>query len=175
MARQAQRRIADDRLILAPSMAACPGHTLAPGQMTASIDLRKSHLSRSYGDIVVVFSWINDERALFLIPRFRARAPWFVVMEPAAHEWNDQDPTMLMMVISRAVKACDVLGIEPTPRNARRIIGIVNDAIPELVRMPSSPPPEYARGSLGSLIIRANGEEIGGEEIRQEMTGATYG
>lgn len=143
--------------------------------MPASIDLSKAFLSRVYGDIVAVFSWLNDERALFLIPQYRNRAPWFVVMEPAAHEWNDQDPSMLMLVIGRAVKACDVLGIEPTPRNARRIVGIVNDAIPDLLRMPSAPPAEYQRGSYGSLILRANGEEIGGEEIRLEKTGATYG
>jgi hypothetical protein len=123
---------------------------------------------------VAVWSWINDGRALFLIPRHRAKAPWFVVLEQAAHEWNDQDQTMVMMVIARAVKACDVLGIEPTPRNARRIIGIVNDALPELVSMPSAPPVEFKPGSLGSVLLRENGVVIGGEEIRAEDEGVTY-
>lgn len=143
--------------------------------MTASIDLRRAHLTRRYGDLLAVFSWFNDQRALFLIPAHRKGAPWFIVLEPAAHEWNDQDGSMLMLIISRAVKACDVLGIEATPRNARRIVAIVNDAIPELVRMPAAQPPEMLPGSFGSLILRADGKEIGGEEIRLESTGAAYG
>lgn len=143
--------------------------------MTVSIDLRRAHLTRRYGDLLAVFSWLNDQRALFLIPAVRKGAPWFVVLEPAAHEWNDQDGKMLLMVISRAVKACDVLGIEPTPRNARRIVSIVNDAIPELVRMPSAQPPDMMPGSFGNLVLRADGKEIAGEEIRLEAAGATYG
>lgn len=143
--------------------------------MTASIDLRRAHLTRRYGDLLAVFSWLNDCRALFLIPAVRQRSPWFVVLEPAAHEWDDRDPKMIMMVISRAVKACDVLGIEATPRNARRIISIVNDGIPELLTMPSAQPPEFVPGTFGSLIVRADGKEIGGEAIRLEDGGAQYG
>lgn len=143
--------------------------------MAVSIDLRKAHRSRAYGDLLAVWSWINDGRALFLIPHRRTRAPWFIVLEPAAHEWNDQDPAMLALVIARAVKACDVLGIEPTPRNTRRIIGIVNDAIPELIRMPSAPPVEYRDGSIGEVILRADGQQLAGEAIRVEREGATYG
>lgn len=143
--------------------------------MPVSLDLRKAHCSRAYGDLLAVWSWIDDGRALFLIPHRRARAPWFIVLEAAAHEWNDQDPAMLMQVIARAVKACDVLGVDPTPRNARRIIGIVNDALPDLIRMPSSPPAD-TRPVIGQVILRANGQEVGGEEIRVEATeGATYG
>jgi hypothetical protein len=142
--------------------------------MAASLDLRKAHLSRHYGDIVAVFSWINDGRALFLIPRYRNAAPWFVVMEPAAHEWDDREGKNVMDVIARAVKACDVLGIEPTPRNARRIVGIVNDSMVELLRMPSAPPTEYKPGSIGSMILREDGVPIASEAIRLEVEGATY-
>ena len=143
--------------------------------MPVSIDLSKAHKNRSYGDILAVWSWINDERALFLIPHRRARAPWYIVLEPAAHEWDDRDPKMVMMVIGRAVKACDVLGFEPTPRNARRIIRIVNDAIPELVAMPSAPPVEFKPGSVGSMLLRADGVPLAHEDIRIEQEGATYG
>lgn len=144
--------------------------------MGASIDLRKAHLSRQYGDILAVFSWINDGRALFLIPAFRRRAPWFVVMERAAYEWDDRDPRMLAMVVQRAVKACDVLGIEPTPANARRVIRIVNDAIPDLLLMPSAPLPEFLRGTFGHVELRANGELLAAQDIRIEAAGgASYG
>lgn len=140
-----------------------------------SIDLSKAWLSRQYGDITAVFSWLNDGRALFLIPTHRVGAPWFVVMEPAAHEWDDQDKKMLSMVVIRAIKACDVLGITPTPQNAHRIVGIVNDALPDLIRMPSAPPVEYHKASYGSMVMRENGVPFAQEEIRVEKQGPTYG
>lgn len=142
--------------------------------MPASIDLSKAHRNRTYGDLMAVWSWINEKRALFLIPHRRARAPWFIVMEQAAHEWDDRDPLMVMMVISRAIKACEVLGFEPTPSNARKIIRIVNDAIPELVQMPSSPPVEFKPGTVGSMLLRADGKPIAHDDIRIEKAGVTY-
>lgn len=140
-----------------------------------SIDLSKAHLSRQYGDITAVFSWLNDGRALFMIPTFRRGAPWFVVLEPAAHEWDDRSRTNIVMVAQRAVKACEVLGIEPTPQNARRMVSIVNDAIPDLVRMPSAPPTEYYAASHGQMLLRADGVPLASEEIRVEKQGAIYG
>lgn len=143
--------------------------------MAATLDLSRAHLSRTYGDLTAVFSWFNDHRALFLIPTHRARAPWFVVLEPAAHEWNDQSPDDLRRVIPRAVKACDVLGVEPTPRNVKRLVSIVNDSIADLVRMPSAPPPRYLPGNYGALQVRADGQAINEEPIKLETGGATYG
>lgn len=142
--------------------------------MPASIDLRKAHLHRPYGDLVAIFSWINDERALFLVPRHRKGAPWFVIMEPAAHFWNDQDASNIKNVVVKSAKACEVLGIEPSHGNCMRIAGIVNDALPDLVSMPSSPPLEHFRTSYGHLEIRADGELIGGEDIRLEDAGVSY-
>lgn len=143
--------------------------------MPVSIDLSKAHRSRPYGDIMAVWSWINDGRALFLIPHRRRGAPWFIVLERAAHEWDDRDPNMLMQVIARAVKACDVLGLTPTPETARRIIRIVNDAIPELAAMPSSPPAEMKRGSWGDLTLRIDGQAVNSVPMQDAVEGATYG
>lgn len=140
-----------------------------------SIDLSKAHLSRQYGDITAVFSWLNDGRALFLIPTYRRGAPWFVVLEPAAHEWDDHSATNVAMVAMRAMKACEVLGIEPSPINARRIVSLVDDALPDLIRMPSAPPTEYYAASHGQMLLRADGVPLASEEIRIEKQGATYG
>jgi len=143
--------------------------------MGTSLDLNKAHMNRPYGDIVAVFSWINDERALFLIPRYRKGAPWFIVMEPAAHTWSDQQGhNNIFKVIEKGQKACEVLGIEGNPANVRRLIGIVNDAIPDLVRMPTAPPTEYYRGAIGHMTMRANGEAFASEDIRMEREGAEY-
>lgn len=142
---------------------------------TASIDLRKAYTSRQYGDILAVLSWLNDTRALFLIPAMRRRAPWFVVLEPAAHEWDDHSSTNVRLLAQRAMKACEVLGLEQHPRTAHRIVRIVNDALPDLVRMPSRQPNDFRPASYGQLTMRADGVPIAAEEIRFEDAGATYG
>lgn len=143
--------------------------------MGASIDLSRAHHSQTYGDLIAIYSWINDERALFLIPRLRKGAPWFVIMEPAAHSWSDQSEwTNIPAVIAKGQKACEVLGIEPSHINVRRIIGIVNDAIPILIRMPHAPDKELHRGSFGQMRLNADGKTIAHEEIRLEKEGAAY-
>jgi hypothetical protein len=142
--------------------------------MSAQIDLSKAHLSRVHGDITAIYSWLNDERALFLIPHLRKGAPWFVVMESAAFTWDDTDPRNVATVVQKSMKACEVLGIEPTPVNCRRIAGIVIDGIPELIRMPTKPPAEYHNASFGRMELRADGKAIAEEDIRIEKEGATY-
>lgn len=143
--------------------------------MPASIDLRKAHLSRVHGDITVIFSWINDERAMFLIPHLRKGAPWYVVCESAAYTWDDMNPDNIPQVVQKATKACEVLGIEPSPWNCRRIAQMIIDGLPDLIRMPSAPPTEYHRASFGNMELRANGHVIASEDIRIERDGATYG
>lgn len=142
--------------------------------MPASIDLSKAHLSRVQGDLTVIFSWINDERAMILVPHLRKGAPWFVVMESAAYTWDDMDARNVSTVVKKAMKACDVLGIEPSPWNCRRVAGLIIDGLPDLIRMPSSPPKEHYRASFGHMELRAGGELIAGEDIRMEKEGAEY-
>lgn len=143
--------------------------------MPATIDTRKAHLTRQHGDITAIFTWVNDERAMVMVPTFRAGAPWFIVMESAAFTWDDENSRNVPEVVRKSMKACEVLGIEPTPTNCRRIAGIVIDALPDLIRMPSSPPKEYHRASFGHMELRADGQALAGEDIRVEKEGVTYG
>jgi len=143
--------------------------------MAAKIDLRKAHLHRPYGDILAVLSWIDEKRALFLIPHLRKGAPWFIVLEAAAFEWNYNDPAAVRLVAERSMKACEVLGIEQTPTNAHRIIDIVGDMLPELIEMPSAPLRELSRAAFGRMELRQDGQFVAGEDIRHEVGGATYG
>jgi hypothetical protein len=142
--------------------------------MPATIDTRKAHLVRHHGDISAIFSWVNEERAMVLVPNRRPGAPWYVVMDSAAYTWDDSVPGNVATVARKASKACEVLGLEPTPTNCRRIAGIVIDGIPDLVRMPSAPPPEYLRGAIGQMILKEAGKTIAGEDIRVEKEGASY-
>lgn len=143
--------------------------------MAATIDLSKAHLVRVHGDITAIYSYINDERALILAPSFRPGAPWFCVLESAAYTWDDEDPNNIIEVVRKANKACEVLGIEPTPHNARRIAGIVIDGLPDLIRMPTAAEKELRNSAYGRLQLKANGETIAEEDLRLEKeTGAEY-
>lgn len=138
--------------------------------MGVSLDLRKAHMSRQHGDITAIFSWVNDERAMVLLPTYRPGAPWYIVCESAA--WKYDEPAYLAR---QCVTACDVLGIEPNTANWSRIASIINESLPDLIRMPSAPPAEYLRGSFGHMELRADGQLIAGQDVRIEREGVSYG
>lgn len=137
--------------------------------MPASLDLRRAHLHRRHGDLLAVFTWVNDERAMVLLPAFRPGAPWYIVMESAAFKYDD--PAYLAR---QCVTACEVLGIEPSRANWVRVAGIIHDGLPDLIRMPSAPPAEFHRGSFGAMTLRADGQVLAQQDIRIEREGATY-
>ena len=142
--------------------------------MPASIDTRKAHLTRQHGDLTVIYTWVNDQRAMVLLPHLRPGAPWFVVMESASYSWDDSEQGNVHNVASKAAKACDVLGIEASRSNAYRVAKIIIEGLPDLIRMPSAPPKEYHRASFGNLLLKADGKPIASEEIRVEKEGMTY-
>ena len=138
--------------------------------MGVSLDLRKAHLTRQHGDLVAVYTWMNDERALIMIPAFRAGAPWYIVFESAAFRYDD--PSYLA---KQCIKACEVLGMEPSKMNWVRVATIINEGLPDLIRMPSAPPQEFHAASFGKMEVRANGETIASDDIKVESEGANYG
>lgn len=137
--------------------------------MPASIDLKRAHLWRTHGDLTAVYSWIDDERALFLIPHLRPGAPWYVVKESAAFKYDDAT-----YLARQCVTACEVLGIEPSRPNWVRVATIINEGLPDLVRMPTAPPLQRERGAVGQIQLRENGKVIGGEDIVLDKQGTTY-
>lgn len=142
--------------------------------MPVQLDTKKAHSHRIYGDIAMLLTWVNDERAIVLIPHLRKGAPWYVVMEGAAYTWDDCDPKNIATVAKKGTKACEVLGIEATPANVRRIAGIIVDNLQDLIRMPSAPPKGYVGGAFGSMLLMADGKKVAGEDIRMEDDGVTY-
>lgn len=137
--------------------------------MGATLDTRKAHLTRQHGDLFAVYSWVNDERALILIPAYRPGAPWYIVLESAA--WKYDDPSYLA---AQCVKACDVLGIEPNRANWVRVAGIIHEGIPDLVRMPSAPPNELD-AAIGRMQLKVDGAVLAEQDIRPEKEGVHYG
>ena len=138
--------------------------------MGVSLDLRKAFMSRQHGDITAIYSWVNDERALILVPTFRKGAPWYIVLESASYKYDDAT-----YLARQCVTACNVLGLEPNRANWVRVASIINEGLPDLIRMPSAPPTEYMHGSMGHMQLRVDGQTVAGEEIRIEKEGASYG
>ena len=138
--------------------------------MGASLDTRKAHLTRQNGDIIAVYTWVNDERAMVLIPAYRPGAPWYIVMESAAFRYDD--PTYLA---SQCAKACEVLGIEPSRPNWVRVATIIHEGLPDLIRMPSAPLPEQYAASIGSMQLRADGQVLAEQDVRLDKEGVQYG
>lgn len=142
--------------------------------MGVSLDLRKAHSFHYRGDLVVVLSWINDLRAMFIIPRHRKGAPWYVIEEPAAHFWRDDEPANIRNAAIKSVKACEVLGMEPSPMNQTKIIALVNDFIPDLLRMPSAPPARYINKDFGHMTMREGGKVLASQALLLEDEGQEY-
>lgn len=138
--------------------------------MPACIDLRKAHLHRQHGDLLAVYTWINAERALVLIPAYRPKAPWYVIMESAAYLYDDP-----AYMARQCPKACEVLGIEPNKPNWVRVATIIHEGLPDLVGMPSEPVVQRAGREFGSLVVKSNGKEIAAEALMiPDAGGAEY-
>jgi len=148
--------------------------------MALELDLRKAHSSRTHGDIVAVLTWVNDARALVLIPAYRRDAGWYILEESASYLWNinaldraERDAALEHGKQQSGI-ACQMLGIEPTTRNRARIINIVTDVLPDLLRMPSAPEAEFVKAALGEMKLMADGKAIAGQDFHLQKTGVTY-
>ncbi len=137
--------------------------------MPACIDLRKAHRTRQHGDLLAIYTWIDGERSLVLIPHLRKGAPWYVIKESAAFKYDDP-----AYAARQCRVACDVLGIEPTRANWVRIGTIINEGYPDLYRMPSEPDWQDRGASYGELVVKADGREIAREALAVENKGAEY-
>lgn len=137
--------------------------------MSATIDTAKAHMSRQHGDITAIYTWVNDERALVLVPTYRNGAPWFVVCESAAYKYDSD-----LYIAKQAIKACEVLGMEPNQANAYRIGSIIEEGLPDLIRIPTRPELPVSGKKYGELKVMANGTQIGGEDIRIENEAPSY-
>lgn len=131
--------------------------------MAAKIDLNKIFLKRVHGDLLAVYTWLDDERALVLIPHLRGpKSPWFVVCESVA--WRYDEPHYLA---KRCAEAAQFMGMGTDKATWVRIASIVNEGIPDLVRMPSYPDWEVdrAKQAVGQLTVRADGEVVHQEDV----------
>lgn len=136
-----------------------------------SVDLTKAHASRQYGDLLAIYTWVNDERALTLIPAYRKNAAWYIVCESAAYKYDDRK-----YLQKQCMKAAEVLGMEPSPNNWIKLATIIHDGLPDLIEMPSAPPQALSKASVGEMQLLANGQRMTGQEVHRPLDeGVTYG
>lgn len=130
--------------------------------MSVQLDPRKAHQAHVIGDILAILTWVNDERALVLMPAHRAQgSPWFIVCESAAYKYDN--PRYLAR---QAAKAAEVLGMDETTSTWLRVADIIMNYLPDLIRMPSAPPPEKIAGSsFGELKLFADGKVLHSEDL----------
>lgn len=139
--------------------------------MSVQLDPRKAHKAHIVGDILVILTWVNDERALVLMPAHRAQgAPWFIVCESAAYKYDNPN-----YLAQQAAKAASVMGMDETTSTWYRVADLIMNYLPDLIRMPSSPEPEKMDHAIGEMKLMADGQLIKGEEIRLDKEAVTYG
>lgn len=149
--------------------------------MPVSLDLRKAWKHQRHGDLIVVLTWVNDERSLVLMPAYRQNAGWVVIGESAAWKWavDHEDKRMRMDAQAHALveshKICDQLNLEPSKMSRARVISIITGWLPDLIRMPSAPETEFNPETYGQMILRADGKPIAAQDIRTEVEGVSYG
>ncbi len=130
--------------------------------MAVQLDPRRAHKAHIIGDILAILTWVNDERALVLMPAHRAQgSPWFVICDSAAYLYDD--PAYLA---KKSRLAAEVLGMDETDSTWKRIAGIIMNYLPDLIRMPSAQPPEKIVGTeYGEIALKADGEEVAREAL----------
>lgn len=138
--------------------------------MGASLDTRRAHAVRQHGDIIAIYTWVNDERALVLLPAYRKGAPWYVVCESAAFRYDNPH-----YLARQAAKAAEVLGFESSQQTWMRIATIIHEGLPDLIRMPGFQPPEPKGAAYGQMVLRADGKPIAAQDLRNTPEGVTYG
>lgn len=139
--------------------------------MGANLDLSKAFLTRQHGDLMAVYTWVDDERSLVLIPAYRKGSAWYILKESAAYKYDDD-----YYLARQCRTAAEVLGMEPSPNNWFKLASIIIEGLPDLLEMPSAPEREMMRAAIGEMQLRADGALMAQEEIRLEKaTGAEYG
>lgn len=131
--------------------------------MSVCIDTRKAHLVRQHGDIIAIYTWVNGERAMVLLPAHRKSAGWYVIPDSSAWQYDNDD-----YLLRQSAVACDVMGFGLSAPTAFRIANIIIEGLEDLVRMPHEPPDIVevaARHALGEMHLKADGELIRSEEI----------
>ena len=74
-----------------------------------------------------------------------------------------------MSVQEQVQETCEACGC------VAEIGSIINEGLPDLIRMPTEPAKEFHKTSFGELMLKADGNIVASESIKLEKDGASYG
>lgn len=135
--------------------------------MGVSLNIKNAHAAHKYGELIVLLTWVNDERAMVLMTG-KPNAPWFVVCESASYRYDDD-----RYLAAQARKAAEVLGLKYSVGAWYKIAKIIHDGLPDLIRMPTAPERELAQ-AFGDMTLRGDGKILKQEEMRHEKDVVEY-
>lgn len=135
--------------------------------MGVSLNLQNAHKAHKYGEIIMLLTWVNDERAMVLMTG-KPKAPWFVVCESASFKYDDDK-----YLAAQARKAAEVLGMEYSVGAWYKIAKIIHDGLPDLIRMPTAPERELGK-AFGDMVLKGDGKILRQEEMRHEKGFVEY-
>lgn len=125
------------------------------------LDLSIRHFTRSVGALLVIGTWYRDDEmqwrpALVLIRAADEKsgiAVPCVVPLANAWVWSEEigDPVLAARAAHEFAKA---LRVDDDPLNVMRIAGIINDHLPDLVKIPPLPASERNERAVAEGIIR---------------------
>lgn len=123
---------------------------------------KNERFHRIHGDIVASYTYVNDERAMVLWPRFRTGVPAFVVCDSAAWQYDDE-----AYLAIQAKTVADLWGEAPDSQRWFQIAKIIHDGLQDLVRLPPAPlVPIGPKGDvIGEAALRANGKTVASGEV----------
>lgn len=144
------------------------------GQRMVELGGERSWLQRTKGDIVVSFQWLDiggeaPEACMCLFPALRHMdTAAYVIPQRNAFAYATRDGGATPDHVGVAFKAAIHMGFFPDKSTVHRIMDIVLDNIPDLVRMPSEQPNDLAmkRALLGiEASAKLNGRHIHSEVL----------
>ena len=129
---------------------------------------------RVQGDIAVSYQWLNipgqrdPQPCMVLFPTvMKMDGGAYAIPQANAHEYGDRRGNPTPYLLTAAYNAAQTMGFFPDQFTVFRIVDIIIDALPDLVRMPSDQP---ARLDIKAPTIGIEATaKVNGQAIHQEV------
>ena len=146
----------------------------ARGQRMVELGGERSWLERTKGDIGIIFQWLEipgkkepqPVMALFpLILKLDGGA--YVIPQDNAYEYADSKGEPTPYLLTAAFNAAQTMGFFPDQSTVFRIVDIIVESLPDLIRMPSDQP-ERLNVERPTMGIEATAK-VNGQTIHEEI------
>ena len=154
------------------------GSILGPtGQPMVQLGGERAWLQRVLGDIVACFQWLDrpdidpegPHPCLVLYPAARRmEAGAYVIPQKNAWAYADNRGNPTPQLLASAFQAAAQLGFFPDSMTVHRVVDIIVEGLPDLIRMPSEQPGELNTRREAVYGIEASAA-INGKTIHQEV------